>query len=153
MRYECYVIKLLKSLGVNKFYKGCEFIISSINYINENEETFLPVTKILYVDIAKLYKTSATCVERDIRNVIDIIWQKEENKPFLRKIFGEYNLNKRPTNMEFLVLTYNYIKYYMDCIDFVKKDNYAFICPSSGNKCEYCNEFIMNAICDFYNNL
>ena len=68
-----------------------------------------------------------------MRNVISVIWQKETNKTLLGKIFGEYHITNRPTNVEFLMLLYNYIKYDMD------KDG-VVICPLSGIKCTNCKK-------------
>lgn len=133
MDYQGHVKGILMELGMYKMYKGCEYIISCINYIRQNENDFLPVTKILYVDVAKEHNTSGRCVERDMRNVISVIWQKETNKTLLGKIFGEYHITNRPTNVEFLMLLYNYIKYDMD------KDG-VVICPLSGIKCTNCKK-------------
>ena len=131
MDYRVMVRGILKELGMYKMYKGCEYIVSCIDYIKRNEKTFLPVTKILYVDVAKEHNTSGRCVERDMRNVIDVIWQKGTNESLLRTIFGEYNLTRKPTNVEFLLLLYNYIKYDMDIND-------QMVCPYAGIKCEHC---------------
>lgn len=148
MDYRGYTIALLQKLGIQKMYKGCEYIISSICYIQKNETYFTPVTKVLYVEIAKEHNTSSLCVEKNMRSVIKTIWDKEDNKELLPQIFGEYNLSKRPSNMEFLVLLFNHIKYKMDYINTLSahKDMYSFTCPLSGNNCEFCKEFVIDTI-------
>ena len=114
MNYEAYTLDILQKLDVHKSYKGCEYIVSSICYIQENGKYFTPVSKTLYANVAKKHQTSSTCIEKDIRNVIKRIWSITENKDLIRTIFGEYNVDQKPGNMEFIALLYNYVKYEMD---------------------------------------
>ncbi len=146
MEYRSYTIELLSQLGIHKKYKGYEYIISSINYIHRNEKNFTPVTKILYVEIAKEHNTSSLCIEKDMRTVIKSIWAKEDNHEFIIKIFGEYFLFHRPTNVEFLMLLYNHIKLELDhsVLNFVK--DASFLCPTTGNPCEYFMNFVIETI-------
>ncbi len=147
MKYRGYTLELLHSLGIHKTYKGCDYIISSINYIHKNEAYYTPVTKVLYVEIAKEHNTSSMCIEKDMRGVIKLIWEQEDNLELRAKIFGEYNLEKRPSNMEFLMLLYNHIKYEMDFARTKQSEaDYTFICPLSGNTCEFCKEFVIETI-------
>lgn len=149
MKYKAYTVAILQKLGIQKMYKGCEYIISSISYMDKNEKFFAPVTKVLYVEIAKQYNTSSLCVEKNMRSVIKNIWARPENSELITKIFGPYNLSKRPSNMEFLVLLYNYLKFESSgSIHSGSKDtvDYTFTCPLSGNPCEFCKEFVIETI-------
>ncbi len=148
MDYKIHTMNLLQKLGIQKMYKGCEYIISSINYMERHEKYFTPVTKVLYVEIAKEYNTSSICVEKNVRAVIKTIWEQCVDKELMKKIFGEYNIDKRPSNMEFLVLLYNHLKYYPDKYTGIprEKPDYTFTCPLSGNACEFCEEFIIETM-------
>lgn len=146
MKYKAYALELLHKLGIQKIYKGCEYIIASMSYIASNEKLFTPVTKILYVEIAKQYNTSNLCVEKNMRAIIKRIWARPENKGLICEIFGEHNLAKRPSNVEFLMLLYNYLKYERGNDHSDKKVDYTFICPLSGNTCEFCKEFVIETI-------
>lgn len=146
MKYEAHTLKLLHALGFHKMYKGCEYIISSINYISKNETYFTPVTKVLYVEIAKQYNTSSICVEKNIRSIIRKIWADPENEELICKIFGKHNLNKSPSNVEFLMLLYNYLKHRRNTKTSKETIDYTFICPLSGSPCEFCKEFIVETI-------
>ena len=150
MKYEIVTLTVLHELGIQKMYKGCEYILSSINYINENQETYSPITKVLYVDIAKQYNTSGMCVERNMRNVIEFIWKIEKNEEVIARIFGEYFKDKRPSNMEFLMLLYHYIQCCKENAANSCMDGYTFVCPALGKKCEYCAKIIMDTFgeCD-----
>lgn len=69
------------------------------------------ITKSLYVDISKEFATSRECVEKNIRTVINKIWEKSDlNGDIIMKIFGEYYFHHKPTNREFLEVLYDYTK-------------------------------------------
>lgn len=144
MKYKLYTEEILRSLRVKKSYKGYKYIISCIEYISKNEYTYTPVTKYLYVDVAHKYKTNKNSVEKSLRYIIETIWNDEENRSLIAKIFGEHNQNHRPTNTEFLAILYDYIKYSSEyCIS--KDNNYGLICPLTGKMCEiYKNTFLLN---------
>ncbi|MBE5951707.1 MAG: hypothetical protein E7260_08975 [Lachnospiraceae bacterium] len=138
MVYEIQTIDILNQLGANKKYKGYTYIISSILYINERSE--MPVlTKMLYVDIAKKYNTSAQCVEKNIRKVIENIWENKHNEPLKKSIFGEYQ-NTRPSNSEFLLSLHQYASTH--ATREISKEEYSFVCPASGTDCEFCSQLI-----------
>ncbi len=145
MKHEREILDILYNLGIRKMYKGCEYILSGIYFISENETTFSPVTKILYVEIAKKHGTSSLCVEKNIRSVIELIWKQSKNDSLIREIFGSYFLRKRPSNLEFFTSLYDYIKNTTTALSKQLPDvtTYQFICPLSGNECEFCREFIM----------
>lgn len=148
MNYKANALKLFHKLGIHKMYKGCEYIISSINYISQNETYFTPVTKVLYVEIAKQYTTSSICVEKNIRSVIKRIWCNPDNKVLLSEIFSEQFGPKCPTNVEFLMTIYHYLKQTMtpEHSGKLSPGDYTFICPLSGNNCEFCKEFIIEKL-------
>ena len=74
MEFKLQVISTLNQLGVDNKYKGYLYVFSSLCFISENEQNFLPITKILYSEIAKQFNTSAVCIEKDIRKVIEYVW-------------------------------------------------------------------------------
>ena len=144
MKYDENVINLLYELGVHKMYKGCQYILSGIYFISQNETTFCPVTKILYVEIAKKHSTSSLCVEKNIRSVIELIWKQRKNDSLLSEIFGKHSLLKRPSNIEFLSSLYDYVKNTSLSNHLSAQTQSTFTCPISGNECEFCTEFIAN---------
>lgn len=146
MKYEATAIDLLHKLGIQKVYKGCEYIIASMNYISKNETYFTPVTKVLYVEIAKQYNTSSICVEKNIRSIIKKIWSNRENGELIREIFGKRHCQKNPSNVEFLVLLYAYLKHITGKRKTSETEDYTFICPLSGNSCEFCREFLIEKL-------
>ena len=107
----------------------------------QNEDDFLPMSKYLYVDVAKLHNTTSRCVERDIRNVIELVWKQKSNENMIIRIFGFHHKDKKPSNMEFLMLLFNFMKYeYQDNKSNIS--NFIYQCPELGHNCKHCNEII-----------
>ena len=146
MNYKTIITKTLYELGIQKQYAGVKYLISCIDYIEHNEMTFLPVTKILYVDVAKLYNTSGINVEQGIRSIIQRIWDHPGNKELIEKIFGKSHLQNRPSNTEFLVILHDYITLSTDSIFIELLDNNAFMCPKCNEKCIYCRDLFIKFI-------
>lgn len=144
MECEKQAADILRRLGVNDLYKGCDYIISGMSYIHENKTSYTPVTKILYPEIARQYNTSASCVERNIRMVIEIIWKYENNREVIDNIFDTRCSLKRPSNLQFLTSLYNHIvscEYSKQVYD-MYKDGIVFTCPSISGQCRCCNEIL-----------
>ena len=146
MKYETYALELLHKLGIQKMYKGSDYIISSMKYISNHESYFTPVSKVLYVEIAKQYNTSGICVEKNIRSLIKKIWSAPQNEALLGKIFGVQDTKTPPSNVEFLTLLYNYLKNTTQNQLSTPPEDFTFICPQSGNSCEFCKEFIIEKL-------
>lgn len=121
MNYRKYTIELLYKLGINHRFKSCEYIISSIEYIHTRKKYNIPDSEMLYDSIALKYNVAPVAIENSIRNTIQHIWTTKVNLDMMCTIFGNHNLDKRPCNMEFLMLLYNYIKYTLDFDNLLKE--------------------------------
>lgn len=148
MVYEEKTRDILNHLGVCRTYKGYNYIVSSIQFIHKHNSTFLPITKNLYVDIAKQYHTSDKCIEKNIRKVVEIIWKQENNFDLIKNIFGENNVSQRLSNAEFLTKLYDYILFHKECetLKQLYQNEYQFICPLRGTTCKFCNNFVYDII-------
>lgn len=145
MEYKLITKSVLHQLGIGKSYSGYDYILDSIDLIMHNEDTLNNVTKVLYIDVAKEHHTSQTCVERNIRKVIEVIWNHaEENSALITKIFGNKFLLHKPSNKEFLELLYEYIKLQ----DLLKRVilSEQIICPHSNKTCTAFNEIFEKII-------
>lgn len=144
MKYELTVKSVLHQLGIGKLYSGYNYILYAIELIEQDESVLNGITKILYIDIAKEFQTSHTCVERNIRKVIEVIWkQSEVNKSMILKIFGRRFLTRKPSNKEFLELLYEYTKSHNMLEKIFHTD---FICPISNEACSAYNQIIEKLI-------
>lgn len=97
--------ELLHRLGITANYGGYFYTAYGVLLAEQQPERLLLVTKWLYVDIARQYKTTWQCVERNIRTVIALAW--ERNPKLLMSLAG-YPLVKKPSVGQFIaILTYN----------------------------------------------
>ena len=138
--YELIVRNMLHQLGIGKTYRGYDYIFHAVGLICYDERFLSSVTKILYITIAQNYNTSGICVERNIRNVIHVIWENPKNKELISKFFGEAYVYAKPSNKEFLGLLYEYVKSY----DLLKEIFHSkkTTCPFTEDVCSVYNEII-----------
>lgn len=100
---EKYVTKLILDMGVPAHLKGYHYLRKAILMSEEDMEVVSSVTKLLYPEIAKIYKTTDQKVERAIRNAIEVSWVRGNTKT-IENLFG-YSTDKgkgRPTNSEYI---------------------------------------------------
>ena len=112
MIYELIAKNILRQFGIGKCYSGYDYIVHAIGLMCFDERFFTCITKILYATIAENYNTSASCVEKNIRKVIQIIWSNPDNRDLIRRFFGSSYIHMKPSNKEFLGLLYEYTKSY-----------------------------------------
>ena len=96
---------LLYHLGVTANYTGFFQTAFAVQLCMEQPERLLLVTKWVYPDVARHYKTNWKAVERNIRTVNGIVW--EQSRPFLEKLASRKLLSK-PSNAQLLaILSYS----------------------------------------------
>ncbi len=95
------VYDLLYRLGVTANYTGFFQTSYAVLLCAEQPERLLFVTKWLYPEVAKRYRTKWTVVERNIRTVGDIIWRK--NRPLLEHL-AHGSLAQKPRNAHLLAI-------------------------------------------------
>lgn len=134
---------VLHQLGIGKSYSGYNYILYALELIGQDESVLTGITKVLYIDIAREFHTSDTCVERNIRKVIEVIWKHSEtNKSLIIKIFGKkFGVNK-PSNKDFLELLYEYVKSHDLLYKILHTEK--VICPISKDVCIAYTKIIEN---------
>lgn len=99
--------KLLRKLGANGSYLGFYYTASAIEIVIESHATIYQY-KWLYNEVAKLYHTTPFCVERDIRTIVDLIWN-HGNREFLSELIP-YPKDTKPKNGQFIDGLVNYLE-------------------------------------------
>lgn len=104
-------------LGIPAHLRGYQFLRSAVEMCVEDMELVGSVTKLLYPDLAKLYQTTDTKIERAIRNAIEVSWERG-NCELFEKLFGYCNSPEytRPTNSEYIAVVADYIRLKNDLI-------------------------------------
>lgn len=93
------VERALRRLHINGTLLGLKYLICAVTEtVLDPDRTYL-ITKDLYREIARKYKTTPIRVERDIRSAICICWKNAGEE--LDQMVGRH-LVKRPTNKEFI---------------------------------------------------
>lgn len=95
------VLHLLSSFGMPINYIGVQQMAFAVTLVSENPACLNMVTKELYPSVAAHYQVNSSNVERNIRTVIKILWEK--NPEVLEKIAG-HELNRKPTSARFIAM-------------------------------------------------
>lgn len=97
------VSKHLRKYGIPIKSKGAQYLQVAIVEAVEDAEVLDGITKILYPQIAKRYKTTASRVEQSIRHTIHSTFSNPE-----AKISEEFT--QRPSNLQFIMTVANDIR-------------------------------------------
>ena len=102
---EIKVTNIIHEIGVPAHIKGYQYLRDGIIMVVNNIEIINQITKQLYPDLAKKYKTTPSRVERAIRHAIEVAWNRGQIET-VDSIFGyTVNSNKgKPTNSEFIAM-------------------------------------------------
>lgn len=95
------IYDLLYRLGATANYIGFFHTAYAVALCAEEPERLLEVTKGLYPEVARQYKTNWKAVERNIRTVGKVIWH--QNRPLLETL-ARRHLTQRPRNTQLLAI-------------------------------------------------
>ncbi|MBR6772184.1 MAG: sporulation transcription factor Spo0A [Clostridia bacterium] len=99
------ITALLHDIGVPAHIKGYQYLREAIMLAVREPDIINSVTKILYPEVAKTYRTTSSRVERAIRHAIEVAWDRGDVDE-IQKIFGYTvsNIKGKPTNSEFIAM-------------------------------------------------
>ena len=98
-------------LGIPAHLRGYQFLRSAVEMCVEDMELVGSVTKLLYPDLAKMYQTTDTKIERAIRNAIEVSWDRGNSDLFEELfVYGNTLEYTRPTNSEYIAVVADYIR-------------------------------------------
>ena len=102
---EAMVTNIIHEVGVPAHIKGYQYLRDGIIMAIKDIDVINQITKSLYPDLAKKYKTTSSRVERAIRHAIEVAWSRGQVET-VENIFGyTVNANKgKPTNSEFIAM-------------------------------------------------
>ena len=99
---------ILSRMGISASIKGYHFIRQAVMMAVEDQDVLVGITKGLYPDIAKMYKTTASKVERAIRHAIESAWKKNGQQVYF-EIAG-YLPAEKPTNGQCIAALSEYFR-------------------------------------------
>ena len=99
------VTNIIHEIGVPAHIKGYQYLREAIMMVVNDIDIINQITKQLYPEIAKRFKTTPSRVERAIRHAIEVAWNRGQ-LDVVESIFGyTINANKgKPTNSEFIAM-------------------------------------------------
>ena len=106
------IYNLIRALGIHGTYRGYHYLALAISLILQDEANLLQVTKNLYPKIAEAFHTTPKCVERNLRTVVSVCWERG-NRELLQEIAG-YQLQFKPTTGEFIDMLAGNLKQTME---------------------------------------
>ena len=102
---EALVTNIIHELGVPAHIKGYQYLREAIMMVINDIDVINQITKQLYPDIARKFKTTPSRVERAIRHAIEVAWGRGQQE-VVENIFG-YTISAakgKPTNSEFIAM-------------------------------------------------
>ena len=97
---------LLQRLGITENYKGFRYAAYAAALCASSQDRLLLVTKWLYPDVADHFGTSWSCVERNLRTVIAVAW---ERNPTLLADLAQCPLDCKPSCARFIAILARYL--------------------------------------------
>lgn len=97
---------ILRQLGVGSNYYGFQITVAAVNLAMQDFDKLLFVTKELYPDVAARCNCSVYSVERNIRTVSKIAWQRN---PELLISIAQYPMTAPPSASQFIDILAAYL--------------------------------------------
>ena len=102
---EAMVTNIIHEVGVPAHIKGYQYLRDGIMMVVDDIEIINQITKQLYPDLAKKYKTTPSRVERAIRHAIEVAWGRGQIDTVNNIFVYTISSNKgKPTNSEFIAM-------------------------------------------------
>lgn len=103
---ESLVTQYLIELGIPANTHGYHYCRCAIIMVIKDAKFLKNITKKLYPQIANIYDTTSSCVERAIRYSVEVAWERG-NPNLIKRFFKDDN---KPTNSEFIVFIAEQVK-------------------------------------------
>jgi two-component system response regulator (stage 0 sporulation protein A) len=103
--YEKKISEVLHYVGIPTHVKGYQYLRKAIAMVIDDETLLGAITISLYPNIAEIYKTTSSRVERSIRHAIELAWEKQDENS-IKDFFGYaiHNQKGKPSNGEFIAM-------------------------------------------------
>lgn len=108
---ESEITEMMLTLGMPAHLIGYQYVRSSILRTVIEPELVTMVTKLLYPDLGKEFKTTDQKIERAIRNAIEVSWERGQIE-LQEELWGysREDNTKRPTNSEYIAVVADFIR-------------------------------------------
>lgn len=116
---ESKITNIMHEVGIPAHIKGYLYLREGIGMVIEDVSLLSAVTKELYPNIAKIYDTTPSRVERAIRHAIEVSWSRGKTE-LTDALFGYSlkNAKHKPTNSEFIAVISDKLR--LECYSLAK---------------------------------
>lgn len=106
------ISSMLQELGVRASIIGHRYLLQAIEIVYYDDQYLRCITKMLYPEVAKYYKTTPGAVERAMRHAIQTAWERTDAE-FFNDVFHnrKKEYKKKPTNSEFIALVVENLRF------------------------------------------
>lgn len=101
------IYELLQRLGISGRYRGFRYLAYAVFLTLQSKDHDLLLTKELYPGVAKHYKTTWRCVERNIRTVVKVCWERG-NRSLLNEL-ARFPQEQPPCTGQFIEILAMYL--------------------------------------------
>ena len=106
------VCDFLIKIGLYPKLKGFDLLICAVWHALQNPVYLHSITTTLYPTVAKAFKVSVACVERNMRNAIETAYNSGKLQEIANKFYGgNFKKYERPTNGEFISYLVGMVKF------------------------------------------
>lgn len=109
MDYTDIIEQIMREAGFSKRYKGYRCLSRCLALALDNSSIFECVVKDIYMPVADELKCSYICVERNIRNIRDVHWNKGL-KAYMESVTGA-KYDKKPCISEMILVFFTQAEY------------------------------------------
>ena len=100
-----FIIKRIGDLGITRNYTGFYYIVEIMDYLINQEMVIKSFSREIYPSLAEKYGKKSCTVERDIRNVIDKLWEGTLKE----KLVSYWDKDRKPTCHDFIHILRKYL--------------------------------------------
>ena len=111
------ITKTLHLIGIPAHIKGHNYLREAIVMAINDPYAVSLITKFIYPDIAKMYATTPSRVNRAMCHALDVAWVRGSDSPLAAAIFPAKT--SKPTNSEFILALASFLISH----ELIKKDN------------------------------
>ena len=98
---------LLRTLGITANLRGFRYLKRATELAIEDPDCLLNIGKLIYNTVAQEFETTPKCVERNIRTLVALIWNKGDRS--LLEHIAYTPLRKKPNNAAFISILVSYL--------------------------------------------
>ena len=110
MSYEVPIYQSLKLLGVPASLKGYRYLTKALTMELETPGAINRMTKHMYPEIAKVFNTTASSVERAIRHAVEVVFDRTDPN-VVYDFFGNVeSMRGKLTNTQFIAAVAEHIR-------------------------------------------